>query len=263
MTSGIEGSGLRSVFSFVEKGWTEGEDRIIREIPLEIHLNGRKIVTIACTGLHVEELAVGFLRSEGLIRTREDLAGVEVHPDRRQVRIRTIRGSEGKVQEEPTERTLASSGARSAGVPATVVPGEAVESDLVISPQEILRLMEQFLALAGLHEETGGTHAAALAREGEILVVREDIGRHNTIDMLAGHCLLNGLDCRGMAVFRSGRVSSEIVQKIRVLGAPVVVSLSVPTTLAVDMARTAGITLVGSVRGGRMKIYSQEGRVRI
>jgi FdhD protein len=263
MKSDIEGSGLRNIFRFLGKGLVEGEDRIIREIPLEIHLNDRKLVTIACTGLHVEELAVGFLRSEGLIRTRKDLAGVEVHPDRRQVRIRTVRGSEGIAPEGSPERTLASSGARGAGLPGTVVPEGAVGSVLVISPRQVLRLMERFVAMAGLHEETGGTHAAALAREGEILIVREDIGRHNTIDMLAGHALLEGMDCRGMVVLRSGRVSSEIVQKIRFLGAPVVVSLSVPTTLAIDMARAAGITLVGSVRGGRMKIYSHEGRVAI
>ena len=89
--------------------------------------------------------------------------------------------------------------------------------------------MERFLGQACLHEETGGTHAAALARNGKILVVREDIGRHNTIDMLGGYALLHGVDCRDAVILRTGRVSSEIVHKIRRLGVPLVCSLSVPT----------------------------------
>jgi FdhD protein len=120
----------------------------------------------------------------------------------------------------------------------------------------VFDLMERFLRQARLHEETGGTHAAALARNGEILVVREDIGRHNTIDMLGGYALLHGVDCRDAVILRTGRVSSEIVHKIWRLGVPLVCSLSVPTTQAAEMARGAGMTLIGSVRRGRMKIYS-------
>ncbi|MDA8125251.1 MAG: formate dehydrogenase accessory sulfurtransferase FdhD [Deltaproteobacteria bacterium] len=257
-----QGSGLRDILLFQGQSLAAGEARIIGEIPLTIHLNERKVVTIACAGLHVEELAVGFLRSEGLIRSRAEIAGVEVHPDCRQVRVHTVKGREERLFGGAAEQVLTSSGARLAGA-GRALAGEALESAMILTPREILCLMERFLALAGLHEETGGTHAAALARDGKILVVREDIGRHNTIDMLGGHALLNGLDCRQMVLCRTGRVSSEIVQKIRLLGIPVAVSLSVPTTLAVDMARAAGITLVGSVRGGRMKIYSQEGRVKI
>ncbi len=236
------------------KGFSEKDERLIREIPLEVHLNDRKVITIACAGLHVEELAAGFLRSEGFLRTRDDVAAVEVSPDRTQVRIRTTAGRE--IPDPAAGRTLASSGAHGFGRTAAESPEGPLSGGVSLAPEVVFDLMERFLQQARLHEETGGTHAAALARNGEILVVREDIGRHNTIDMLGGYALLHGVDCRDAVILRTGRVSSEIVHKIWRLGVPLVCSLSVPTTQAVEMARGAGMTLIGSVRRGRMKIYS-------
>ncbi len=236
--------------------FSEKYERLIREIPLEVHLNDRKVITIACAGLHVEELAVGFLRSEGFLRTRDDVAAVEVSPDRTQLKIRTAAGTEIPDPETAAGRTLASSGARGFGRTAAEFLEKPLSGGVSLTPEAVFDLMERFLRQARLHEETGGTHAAALARNGEILVVREDIGRHNTIDMLGGYALLHGVDCRDAVILRTGRVSSEIVHKIWRLGVPLVCSLSVPTTQAVEMARGAGMTLIGSVRRGRMKIYS-------
>ncbi len=236
-------------------------DRLVREIPLDVYLDRRRLVTIACAGLHVEELAVGFLRSEGMLRGRDDLAAVEVSPDRKQVWIQT---STGWDKPDPAAvKVLASSGSLGSGTPPGGQAGGPVTDWISLSPETILDLMERFLLQARLHEETGGTHAAALVRNGEILIIREDIGRHNAMDMLGGYALLHGLDCSDIAIFRTGRVSSEIVQKAWRLGVPLVCSLSVPTTQAVEMARQAGMTLVGAVRQGRMKIYccSKEGRV--
>ena len=238
------------------KAFSEKDERLIREIPLEVHLNDRKVITIACAGLYVEELAIGFLRAEGFLRMRDDVAAVEVSPDRRWVKIRTATGREIQDPETAAGRTLASSGARGFGRPAEESPAEPLLAGVSLAPEVVFDLMERFLRQARLHEETGGTHAADLARNGEILVVREDIGRHNTIDMLGGYALLHGVDCRDAVIFRTGRVSSEIVHKIWRLGVPLVCSLSVPTTQAVEMARGAGMTLIGSVRRGRMKIYS-------
>ena len=260
MSGKASGREIRAILLHDGKALVESEAPIIREIPLEVHLNGRRIVTIACTGIHVEELAVGFLRSEGLLRNREEIEKLTVAPDRTRVWIVSPATGECPDPESGSGRTIASSGARSGGRTGAY-PADAGAKPIRLSPERIRSLMERFLAISGLHEETGGTHAAALVLGGEIRVVREDIGRHNAVDMLGGHALLNGLDCRGGVIFRTGRVSSEIVHKVRQLGIRMIVSLSVPTTLAVDMADGAGITLVGSVRGGRMKIYCHEGRV--
>jgi FdhD protein len=257
-----DGTERRDLLLYDGKALARCEETLIGEVPLEVWLNDTRLMTIACAGLHVEELAVGFLRSEGLLKTREDLARVVVAKDGRQVRVCTRGGRE--IKADPAGRTLASSGARGSGAAEPVPPLALSLDDAVrVTPEAVFSLLARFLEQADLHARTGGTHAAALVRGGEILVVREDIGRHNTIDMLGGHALLHDLDCRETFIIRTGRVSAEIVQKVRRLGVPLVVSLSVPTTLAVEMAQLAGVTLIGSVRGGRMKIYSHEGRVRI
>ena len=254
MTAENERSESFRISVYDGKGFSEKDERLIREIPLEVHLNDRKVITIACAGLHVDELAVGFLRSEGFLRMRDDVQAVDVSPGRTLVKIRTAAGRE--ITDPAAGRTLASSGARGFGRLMEESPAEPLSGGVSLAPEAVLDLMERFLRQARLYEETGGTHAAALARNGEILVVREDIGRHNTIDMLGGYALLHGVDCRDAVILRTGRVSSEIVHKIWRLGVPLVCSLSVPTTQAVEMARGVGMTLIGAVRRGRMKIYS-------
>ncbi|MBN2438491.1 MAG: formate dehydrogenase accessory sulfurtransferase FdhD, partial [Deltaproteobacteria bacterium] len=112
-----------------EKGFSERDECLVREISLEVHLNDRKVITIACAGLHVEELAVGFLRSEGFLRTRDDIAAVEVSHDRTQVMIRTAAGRE--IPDPAADRTLASSGARGFGGP----PGNPLSGGISLAPE--------------------------------------------------------------------------------------------------------------------------------
>jgi FdhD protein len=130
-----------------------------------------------------------------------------------------------------------------------------------LSPERVLQLMDEFIKLCRLHTITRGTHGAALTDGKEIIVVREDIGRHNALDMLAGYALSNHLDCSDKAVLRTGRVSTEIVYKVWNLGIPVVVSLAAPTTRAIQLAGDAGITLIGAIRGISMQVYTHERRV--
>jgi FdhD protein len=114
---------------------------------------------------------------------------------------------------------------------------------------------------AKIHDLTRGTHCSALADTGKIIASREDIGRHNTIDMLGGYCLLNGIDCADKVLLTTGRVSSEIIVKACRIGAPLIISHSAATSRAVILAGEMGITLVGYVRGGRFKIYAGGHRI--
>jgi FdhD protein len=135
--------------------------------------------------------------------------------------------------------------------------------ELNIKAKVALGLMEELLEKSLLHNETHGTHCSALAHQGKIIALREDIGRHNTIDMLGGFVLLQKINLSDAFILTTGRISSEIVYKVWNLGIPAIISHSAPTTKAIELLQKANITLIGYVRGGRMNIYSQERRVKI
>jgi FdhD protein len=247
------------VHAFDGRDFSRTTADIIREMPLQIFLNGRHIVTTACTGLHVEELALGYLRSEGLIRSAAEIREIRTAPDRTAVHI----DADGPaLSNTRTGKTIASSGSRGFGADSSAIQQEQPGKEMpLLRPDQVLDLMEKFLDVTHLHRITRGTHCAALADGERILVSREDIGRHNALDMLAGHALRNGVECRDKVVLRTGRVSSEIVQKVRQMGPHVVVSIAVPTTMAIQLAAKAGITLIGAVRGRTFKIYTHERRM--
>ncbi len=227
---------------------------VIREKTLEIFLNNRKVATIACAGVHLEELSAGFLQSAGIIRGREDIENIKARSESSRVDVITAKRVPAK-----KDSAIMSSGARTES---TGKPRSSVVSDISIPAKKVLELMEIMLSSSELHRMTRGTHCSALADKEGIIVSRDDIGRHNTIDMLGGYILLNNIDCSDKIIVKTGRVSSEIAEKVWTMGIPIVISHSVPTSEAVSILKDAGITLVGYVRGGTFKVYSKEGRVR-
>ncbi|MDD5712103.1 MAG: formate dehydrogenase accessory sulfurtransferase FdhD, partial [Smithellaceae bacterium] len=226
--------------------------------------NGKALATIACLGSHGDELAVGYLRSEGFIRDRADVRKVETSPDGLTVWI-TAASSDREVQPEADRvKAIGSSGSKGTVKGSMVYPlSRCEENDKrlydYIEPLFVIGLMDKMIAESQLHRRTGGTHSAALADCTGLLAVREDIGRHNAIDMLSGYALLYDLNCTGKIIVRTGRVSAEIVSKLLNMGIRFVISISVPTAAAVRLARETEMTLVGSVRGGKMTVYSQGG----
>lgn len=257
--SGVE---KRGILVYNGNGFSEASVSVVQEISLRIFLNGSEVVTIACSGNYLKELTVGFLRSEGFIRSVSDIKKIEMSDDEKLVHILT---KDDMLQTQKTSRapdTIESSGAKGWRSKNSVQCRENLLTRKVfITVKRVFSLMEKFVALSALHQLSGGTHSAALAQGDHILLVREDIGRHNTIDMLGGYTLLNGIDCADKVVLRTGRVSAEIVHKIWGLGVPVMISLSVPTSMAVCLCKEAGMTLIGYVRGGKMNVYCHEWRI--
>lgn len=256
----IKETAIQEVRQFKEGVFSRENKEIIREIHLEIALNTEKIAVIACSGRYADELAVGFLRSEGLLNSQDEIEKIEIADNENRVLVKTRNPVALTLA---SHKTIASSGARGTGAGQSFSRQPIRESkSTYIKPVQVFRMMDDFLSMASLHDSTGGTHAAALAAgSGDIIAVREDIGRHNTIDMLGGYALLGGMDLSDKTIVRTGRVSSEIVHKVWRLGVPVVISISVPTAMAIELAHEAGITLVGSVRGEKFIVYTHSIRI--
>ncbi|HEX2103746.1 MAG TPA: formate dehydrogenase accessory sulfurtransferase FdhD [Solirubrobacteraceae bacterium] len=234
------------------------EDRVAVEEPLEIRVDGEPLAVTMRTPGHDEELALGFLYGEGLIDgprragLTEDLAAniVEV---------------QGPLLRDPGERrfyTTSSCGVCGKGALEEV----AVQCPLVapgpVVPRELLAALPDRLAQPGF-ELTGGLHATGLFdADGRLLFAREDVGRHNAMDKVVGRALLDGLvPLAGRLLCVSGRLSFELVQKAAVAGAPVLVGVGAPSSLAVALAEDRGLTLCGFARRGTVNVYTGAQRV--
>jgi FdhD protein len=136
-----------------------------------------------------------------------------------------------------------------------------IASKMKLSADNIFNMMKEFQQRSEVFRATGGVHSAALCDGNRIMLFSEDIGRHNAIDKIFGHCLLNNIPTEEHAIMTSGRVSSEILFKVLKRNIPIILSKSAPTASGVKLANDAGITLVGFVRGKRMNIYTNDWRV--
>jgi len=242
-------------------GYYEAECRPVRgTVPTEervtIYVNGQTLVRLNCTPLLLEELALGLLFNEGLIEGIEDVAALELSPRGQCVDV-WLRG-----QIELPQMRIITSGC-SGGVTFEDAPVTLPQlaSEMRILPQRVVGLMEQLTRGAVLYSRTGGIHTAALADGERILWTAEDIGRHNTIDKLAGICLRESHPSRDHILLTSGRVSSEMVYKAARMGVPVVISRTSPTSMSVRLAGTCGITLIGYTRRRSFRVYAHEERV--
>jgi len=237
-----------------EKGKSSALDSVVTELPLTIILNKREVVTLLCSPTDLEYLAVGFLFSEGLIKTKDDIKGIKVDGERGVVRVEAK-----KVSLPSSRRLIASGGGR--GTSFYHRAQAKVKSDIKISVGEVFALVDEFGQRSALFKATGGVHSAALCETKSILVFNEDIGRHNAIDKVFGECLLKDIPTAGRLVITSGRVSSEILLKVAKRDVPLLVSKSAPTSMGVRLASDLGMTLIGFARGRKMNIYTNERRV--
>jgi len=239
-------------------------DIAVEESVRRIYLDKERLATLLASPSDPEYLAVGFLYSEGLIHTREDLADLVFQRDTGAV---CVRGRDAR-------RHIPVNGTREQVIPSGCgaladVPGglsglknsERIDSHLTLSPKAILELMRKFQRRSRIYRSTGGTHSAALCSKESILVFSEDIGRHNALDKVIGQCVMESISMRDHIILTSGRISTEIVAKIARAQVPVVVSRSAPTMMAVKLAASLKITVVGFVRGRRMNIYTHEERI--
>lgn len=221
-----------------QSGIERFDDILISELLVKIVSDGRELGSSWCSPMHLDELAVGFLLTSGKITRADELTGIKVDEENQVVYVDL--------------RTLDPRAEKSA---------EKKPQDVKIYAQDVLDLMKQLLQSSQLHRDTGGVHTVALGQGNQLLIYREDIGRHNAVDKVLGYCLLHGISIEDKVLVLSGRVSSEIMSKAIRMGVKCLVSRSAVTDEACRMAREQGITLLGFTRGARFNIYSGIDRI--
>ena len=250
------------------------DDRVVGEAPLEIRAAGPRQPPVAVaitmrTPGNEAELAVGFLRTEGLLEGQEILGtvggdpGTLSQPDDTIV-VRLSRPfDDSKVAERHFVATASCGICGKASIDEVVLRAEPLPEGPVVSRTVILALPNLLRAAQKAFDETGGLHAAGLfSPAGELIAIREDVGRHNALDKLVGSQVLGGtMPLHDRLLMVSGRVSFEIVQKAAVAGIPIVCAVSAPSDLAIETADRLGVTLVGFLRGDGFNVYAHDGRV--
>ena len=240
-------------------GWSESAGPVVVESLVTVYINGREFVTMMASPANPEHLAVGYLYTEGIIRERSEIADVRPGPRQTCVDI----WLEHSDIELPKQRVLTTG----CGKGVTFADGKTNdEAPLLpigppVSHETLARLMHALQSEAGLYRAARGVHAAGLAKDSALVMMTEDVGRHNTLDRLAGRCLLEGYDPAGHILLTSGRVSSEMMKKARQMRIPLVASRTSPTNLSIQRANDWGITLVGYLRPQSMIVYTHPQRI--
>ena len=240
--------------------WEPHDANTIVETPVSLTVNAQVWLTFMCTPVDLEAMAVGFLYNEGIIETMEEVVDVRIceHGDNVDVWL-------NRSVEQPA------SWRRTSGCTGGVTAVDALARVDVLfdghrpqlQPEAIGHLVEQLFTAQTLYRETGGVHTSALSDGEQIVLVAEDIGRHNTLDKIAGLCLMKNLQPRTRILITTGRISSEMLQKAARLNAPILISRTSPSSLSIQMAERYGITLIGYARKHRFNVYTNTQRIKL
>ncbi len=255
---------------------TSAQDAVAVEEPLAVRLHGRPFSVIMRTPGADRELAAGFLLAERVLRCADDLGTIEYctdeqSPDHDQrsnvvnVTLTDPSRAEALLANARSVTTNASCGlCGRQTIESLATDAERITADLRVQSQVLASLPGRLRQTQHVFDETGGLHAAGLfTASGELVDAAEDVGRHNAVDKIIGRQLMrDALPLSTMMLMVSGRSSFEIIQKAVFAGIPVVAAVSAPSSLAVDLARTMGITLAGFVRGDGFNVYSEPQRIR-
>lgn len=265
----------RKVLRIREGASTHRPDTLAAEEPMEIRVGGRPLTVTMRTPGDDFDLAVGFLVSEGVLHATGDVAGIRYCAGATDEGGNTYNVVDVALAPDvPTpDPSLARNfsttsacglcGKASLDAVRTTAAWSVGEDPLRVTPGLLSVLPDRLRAAQRVFDTTGGLHAAGLfTATGELLCLREDVGRHNAVDKVVGHALRQGmLPLRGTVLMVSGRASFELVQKAVMAGIPMLAAVSAPSSLAVELAEDSGLTLVGFLRGESMNVYAATERV--
>ncbi|MCI0548347.1 MAG: formate dehydrogenase accessory sulfurtransferase FdhD [Candidatus Rokubacteria bacterium] len=245
---------MRTYFHVRSGRAEEVKGEVVREQPLTIHVNGERFLTLLCSPFQLEALVVGYLWMERVIERLEDVAALHVSEvdGRADVTL-------GHRVALPTERILTSGcgGGITFRVDPRVFP--RLNSPTRIRPERLAARLKDLFGAAVRYRASRGIHGAALSDGERLLVVAEDVGRHNAVDKVKGEALERGLETRDRILLSTGRISSEMLLKAARMGVPIVASRTSPTEMAVGLAEQLGVTIAGYVRPDSLNVYAGDG----
>lgn len=227
------------------------------EAPVTLTVNGEVWLSFSCTPEQIEALALGFLYNEGIIHSLQTIEMTHVCANRENVDVWLSQAA----SKPATWRRTSGCGDGKTRADAAHAHIPPIAGGLSLPPQAISACMELFLKSQRLHRLAGGVHSSALSDGHKILLQTEDIGRHNTLDKLAGQALLSRLDMRTLMLLTTGRISSDMLQKAARMQVSIVVSLNSTNYLAIQMAQRWNVTLIAHARKGRFHVYTHPERI--
>ncbi|MED3882462.1 formate dehydrogenase accessory sulfurtransferase FdhD [Priestia megaterium] len=254
----------RTVLRFKNGQMESVEDKIVTEFPVTVKINEEEFVTMVCSPQYIEDMVIGYLASEGIIRAYKDIKNIWVQEKEGYVHV-TIDKLNPYFQNLQNKRYITSCcGASRQGfvfINDALTAKKMNDISVELSINDCFQLMNKLQQSAATFQETGGVHNAAICDKNGFMLSRMDIGRHNALDKLYGYCLKNHISIRDKVVVFSGRISSEILLKVAKIGCEIVLSKSAPTELALNLAEELRITTVGFIRNDSLNIYTCPERI--
>jgi FdhD protein len=246
-------------FSYRTGIWELSHVNVIAEQEITLTVNNDTWLTFMCTPGDLEAMAIGFLYNEEIIQALDEVASVHVCQTGDNIDVwvnHTV-----QKPEKWTRTSGCSGGKTSVGKNKLELTPIRPANGGLLPADRIEDLINQLSSAQNLYRKTGGVHTSALSDGEKLILVAEDIGRHNTLDKLAGRCLLEHIGMKKRIILTTGRISSEMIQKAGRIGAPMIISRTSPSTLSVQMAQQMGITLIGYARKGRFTVYAHPERI--
>ena len=244
------------VYRYENGVFAQFERPVVREQPLTITVNGIELATFLCTPVSLDYLVIGFLCFEGIIGGLDDIRSLDVDADNGAVAVELA-----IPLVQPQKRVFTSG----CGMGLTFSIGAShyppLLSELTLTPEDVFPLMRQLFDGAEMYRASRGIHAAALSDGDRILLLAEDVGRHNALDKILGQALALGIRTRGRILLTTGRISSEMLRKGAHMGTPFLISRTSPTTLSIETAKRLGVTLIGYVRRNSFNVYAHPERL--